>query len=266
MARNEERRIAAARLTPRRDAYAVLADYYDAEHDALVSDVEFYRDLAGVAGPDVLDLACGTGRVGLGLAASGLRVIGGDASEAMLTIAEGKRRQSRVAMELRRFDMRSLDFTSQFNLVVCALDSFGHMLTIEDQESCLAGVFRALKPGGVVAIDVMNPSPEMLSARDGVVLHQSDFEADGIQIRHFVSWLVDYEAQQMTVEHMYDSVGADNSVKRRQTGYDLRFFFRFEMELLLRAAGLTVRSVYSDYDRSEYKIDGHRMLFIASRE
>ena len=59
----------------------------------------------------------------------------------------------------------------------------------------------------------------------------------------------------MAVEHMYDSVGPDNSVKRRQSGYDLRFFFRFEMELLLRAAGLTVRSVYSDYDRSEYKFE-----------
>ena len=253
-------------MTPRRDPYSVLADYYDAEHDALVADVEFYQDLAGVAGPDVLDLGCGTGRVGLKLAASGLRVIGGDASEAMLTVAEGKLRQDRVPMELRRLDMRSLDFTSRFDLVVCALDSFGHMLTIEDQESCLSGVFRALRPGGVVAIDVMNPNPEMLSARDGAVLLQSDFEASGIQVRHFVSWLVDYEVQQMAVEHMYDSVGPDNSVKRRQSGYDLRFFFRFEMELLLRAAGLTVRSVYSDYDRSEYKIDGDRMLFIASRE
>ena len=62
----------------------------------------------------------------------------------------------------------------------------------------------------------------------------------GSRVRHFVSWLVDYEAQQMAVEHMYDSIGPDDTVKRRQSGYDLRFFFRFEMELLLRAAGLTV--------------------------
>ena len=192
--------------------------------------------------------------------------MGVDSSEAMLNIAEAKLRQDQLPMEFRRLDVRSLDFKSRFDLVVCALDSFGHMLTIEDQESCLSGVFKALKPGGVVAIDVMNPNPEMLSARDGTVLLQSDFEADGIQVRHFVSWQIDYEAQQMAVEQMYDSVGPDNSVKRRQSGYDLRFFFRFEMELLLRAAGLTVRSVYSDYDRSEYKIDGDRMLFIASRE
>ena len=65
---------------------------------------------------------------------------------------------------------------------------------------------------------------------------------------------------------MYDSIGPDNTVKRRQCGLDLRFFHRFEMELLLRAVGLTVRSVYSDYDRSEYRTDGDRMLVIASRE
>lgn len=232
-----------------------------------MEDVEFYSDLAGVAGPDVLDLACGTGRVGLRLAASGLRVVGVDSSEAMLNIAEAKLRQDQLPMELRLLDMRSLDFVDWFDLVVCPLDSFGHMLTIEDQESCLAGVFRALKPGGIFAMDVMNPNPEMLSARDGVVMLQSDFEGpDGTDVKHFVSWQVNYEAQQVAVEHMYDSIGPDNTVKRRQCGLDLRFFHRFEMELLLRGAGLTVRSVYSDYGRSEYRIDGDRMLIIASRE
>ena len=98
----------------------MLADYYDAEHDPLAADVEFYLDLARVAGPDVLELGCGTGRGGLKLAASGMRVIGGDASEAMLNIAEGKLRQKPVPMELRRLDMRSLDFTNRFDLVVCA--------------------------------------------------------------------------------------------------------------------------------------------------
>ena len=185
----------------------------------------------------------------------------------MLTIANGKLRRNRVPMELRRLDMRNLDFSNQFDLVICALDSFGHMLTIEDQEACLSGVVKALKPGGAVAIDVMNAHPEMLSARDGVVLMQSDFEgANRVRIKHFVSWLVDYEAQQIAVEHMYDSVGSDDSVKRRQSGYDLRFFFRFELELLLRGAGLNVQSVYSDYDRSEYTMNGERMLIIASRD
>ena len=252
---------------PRRDPYTVLAHYYDAEHEGLISDVEFYKDLAGATGPYVLDLGCGTGRVGLKLAADGLFVIGVDTSDTMLTIANGKLRRNRVPMELRRLDMRNLDFSNQFDLVICALDSFGHMLTIEDQEACLSGIFRALKPGGVVAIDVMNANPEMLSARDGAVLLQSDFEGvNRARIKHFVSWLSDYEAQQIAVEHMYDTVASDDSVKRRQSGYDLRYFFRFEMELLLRGAGLTVQSVYSDYHRSEFSIAGDRMLVIASRD
>ena len=249
-----------------RDPYMVLGHYYDIEHQHLVSDVEFYQDLARAAGSDVLDLACGTGRVGLSLAQQDRVVVGIDTSDTMLTIANGKIRRQKVPMTLRRLDMRKLDFTSEFDLVICALDSFGHMLTISDQEACLAGIFRSLRPGGLVAIDVMSPSPGLLATKDGTVFLQSEFEGPHqARIKHFTSWLINYELQQLHVEHMYDYVATDASVKRRQSGYRLRYFFRFEMELLLRNAGFQVKNIYSDYHRSEYIVDGERMLFIAAR-
>ena len=255
------------RFPGRRDAYTVLAHYYDAEHVSLTEDLEFYRDVADAAGPYILDLGCGTGRIGLELAAQGKFVIGVDTSDTMLTIANGKLRENRVPMELRRLDMRGLDYSNQFDLVICALDSFGHMLTIDDQEACLAGVHKSLKPGVVLALDVANASPDMLAARDGAVILQSEFEgANRVPIKHFVAWRIDYEAQQIRVDHMYDSTAPDETVKRRQSSYDLRYFSRFELELMLRAAGLSVQSEYSDYRRSEYSFSGERLLILASRE
>ena len=250
-----------------RDPYSVLAHFYDAEHNNITDDILLYRDLSDRAGPYVLDLACGTGRVGLSLAAEGKYVIAVDSSDTMLTIANGKLRRNRVPLELRRLDMRELDFNRQFDLVVCALDSFGHLLTVEDQLACLQGVKKALKPGGLFAVDMLNPNPESLALRDGALLLQSEFDGPQSQpTKHFAAWTVDYEEQIIRVDHMYDSVAPDGSIRRRQAGYEIRYVYRLEFELLLRDSGLLVQSIYSDYARNEYSFHGERMLFVASRE
>src|SRR3990170_6026888 len=161
---------ASGKYASARDPYAVLAHFYDAEHNNITDDILLYRDLSDRAGPYVLDLACGTGRVGLSLAAEGKYVIAVDSSDTMLTIANGKLRRNRVPLELRRLDMRELDFNRQFDLVVCALDSFGHLLTVEDQLACLQGVRKGVKPGGAFAGGMFKPNPQPLPPPGGAPL------------------------------------------------------------------------------------------------
>ena len=254
------------RFESRKDPYAVIAHYYDAEHDHLTEDIVFYRELVEITGPYVLDMGCGTARVGLALAADGKFVIGIDSSDTMLAIANGKLRSNRVPLELRRLDMRELNYSGQFDVVVCALDSFSHLLTIEDQIACLRGVGRALKPHGVLALDVLNPSTDRLAVRDGVLMLQAEFDSASNQpTKHFVAWRVNYESQIIGVDHIYDAVNPDGGIKRRQSTFDVRYVYRFELELLLRSAGLALTGIYSDYRRSPYQADGDRMVVVATR-
>lgn len=67
-----------------------------------------YLDLVGQPGSSVLDLACGTGRVTLPLAAAGARVAGGDLSEVMLAGATRAAQQRGIKAEFVRLDMRTL--------------------------------------------------------------------------------------------------------------------------------------------------------------
>ncbi len=70
--------------------YAVLARFYDLQHNAYVSDAPLYLGLArrfGTAGvARILELGCGTGRVMAPLVAAGHTVIGVDESQEMLDI------------------------------------------------------------------------------------------------------------------------------------------------------------------------------------
>ena len=73
------------------EPYEPIAAYYDSEHDQFSDDVEWYVHLAEVAGPWVLELGCGSGRLMAPLAAAGNQVVGIDASAAMLERAGGVR-------------------------------------------------------------------------------------------------------------------------------------------------------------------------------
>src|SRR2546425_3012707 len=74
------------------DAYA---PFYDWENARTLGrrDVPFWRRLASSAEGRVLELGCGTGRVSLPLARSGVRLVGVDRSAAMLARA-GRRADS----------------------------------------------------------------------------------------------------------------------------------------------------------------------------
>ncbi len=101
-----------------------------------------------------LDVCCGTG--------AGMRVLGSvcqgpitgvDFSTGML--AQARRAHPNAAWV--RADVRALPFTGAFDLAV-SFGALGHFLPAE-RPALFAGVYRALRPGGVFAFPVLAPQP-----------------------------------------------------------------------------------------------------------
>ena len=70
--------------------------FYDWENAQTIGrrDVPFWRDLALKVGRPVLELGCGTGRIGIPLARAGVSVVGIDRSEPMLARARQRMRRA----------------------------------------------------------------------------------------------------------------------------------------------------------------------------
>jgi ubiquinone/menaquinone biosynthesis C-methylase UbiE len=108
-------------------------------------------------GDRILDLACGFGRVALALGRKGHEVWGIDISSALI---EAARQDAKHYPNVQYMvgDMRKLPYEAGFfNKVLCFWASFAHLLTEEDQLSCLNEIFRVLKPGGYGFMVLMNP-------------------------------------------------------------------------------------------------------------
>ena len=96
-----------------------------------------------------LDVCCGTGAAMSHLRALCTeRVVGLDFSQGMLDEARVRVASApgTAAVELVRGDALALSFDAEFDVVTC-VGAFGHILP-EDEDRFVAGIVRALRPGG----------------------------------------------------------------------------------------------------------------------
>ncbi len=125
--------------------------------DAQIStEVDFIEESLGLdKGAMVLDLACGTGRHAIELTRRGYQVVGFDLSLAMLAKAADEAQDRNQRINFVQGDMREMTFDGTFDGVYCWNTSFG-FFEEEKNITIIENVRRALKPGGMVLLDVIN--------------------------------------------------------------------------------------------------------------
>jgi malonyl-CoA O-methyltransferase len=143
-------------LLSTREGYDRWAEIYDGEGNPLIEleEPEMERRLGNVAGLEVLDVGCGTGRHALRLAALGAKVTAIDFSTGMLAKARSKPGADRV-----RFVEHDLaapfPFTNgAFDRVVCGL-VIDHVVALRP---FFAELGRVCRPAQPIVCSVMHPA------------------------------------------------------------------------------------------------------------
>lgn len=252
------------------------ADFYDqVELYQHRPDIAFYTALATEHGGPVLELGSGTGRVLLPTARAGVDITGLDLSDGMLGVCASKLAEETDEVQHRvrlvRDDMRTFDLGRRFGLVTIPFRPFQHLVTVDEQMACLACVHRHLEPGGVLALDVFNPSLPRLV--DPKYLEESEIEQpfvmpDGRSVaRRDRNASVDLVNQVIHVEFIYYITHPDGRQGRLVDPFPLRYFFRYEVEHLLVRAGFRVEAVYGDFDRTPVGATAaSELVFVARRQ
>lgn len=123
---------------------------------AASAEVRFlWKELGLKKGSRVLDVACGTGRHATALARRGARVQGLDVTSTYLREA---RRAARGLGNVNFMlgDMRRIPFRAEFDAAINIWTSFGYFEKPSDDLKVLRGIARALKPGGLFLIDLLD--------------------------------------------------------------------------------------------------------------
>lgn len=207
-------------------------------------EVAFLVDLLGLnEGMRVLDVGCGPGRHALALAARGIEVLGVDISQAFIDLATAAVPEGHPA-SFQRLDARTMSFVSEFDAVISLCQgAFGLAGLDACDDEILAGIARALRPGGTAAVSAFSAYFQVRFLEDA-----DDFDA-ATGVNH-----------ERTV--LMDAVGNEAPAEMWTTCFTPR-----ELRLLADRVGLTVDEIYSvtpgRYARNPPDLEHPEFLLVA---
>lgn len=119
---------------------------------------ELKRLLPVPRGARILDVACGVGRHSVPLARAGYVVTGLDYSASYLKQARRRAQRRKLNVRFVQGDMRRLGYEGRYDVVLNLWTSFGYFPSLTDDERTLRSMLRALKPGGWLVLEVVDPA------------------------------------------------------------------------------------------------------------
>jgi SAM-dependent methyltransferase len=241
--------------------YEGVGEFYDLFADN--TDIPFFLEYARRTGSPILDLAAGTGRVTFALAQEGIDVVALEQSQSMLAVAYDKLRKSpedvASRVKLVQGSMHKFSLDQKFALIMIP-NSFGHLLTTEDQLSAIHCVRDHLLNGGRFILDLYPGAQQY---------EHATFEdapaklPDGRIVSRSGTIQSDFRTQLMRVELRYMVKDADGQVLNTiDVVSRVALIFNREADLLVRMSGMHNEDEFGDFEKNPYNPDSGRRIFV----
>ena len=203
-------------------------------------------------GMEVLDLACGHGRIANALAARGCVVTGLDVTPLFLDRARQDASALGVTVRYLDGDMRSLPWPAErFDRVVNWFSAFGYFDDAGNQQ-VLEQVARVLRPGGRFAVE--------MNSRDWVIAH---FQPASVAERDGNLAIDQREFEPLTGRMINErTIIRDGHIRRMP--YFVRMFTFTELRDWLLNAGFSGAEGFGENGEA-LGVDSHRMITVAHR-
>jgi SAM-dependent methyltransferase len=244
----------------------VVARFYDVVYAEVRDGVdnEYYLGKMTGAGGPVLEVGVGTGRLFCEARRRGADVWGIDLSPAMIERARAKlpaEDRSRVWVN----DAVALRTDRRFALVVAPFRVLSHVAAVEDQIRFLDNLHDHLLPGGTLVFDLYVPSLRLLL--DGLDEHL-DFDgehAPGRRLRRYLSARSDL-LRQVTTARMTFVWDEEGEEKRADWDFEMRFFFRWEIEHLVARSKLCLVALHGDFAEGPLVATSREFVVVCRRD
>jgi SAM-dependent methyltransferase len=221
-----------------------FAERYDEWSGHMTADIAFYVELARQADGPLVELTIGNGRVAIPVArATSRRIIGIDASPAMLAQARARMAETGVQLDLREGDMRDFTLDEPAALIYCPYNALFHLPTWSDRRRTFERVAAALRPDGRFAWDAFAFDHQLAARLDGA--HQAE------PTPHTVRYAVG--------DNRLDIVRDDGATS------SLWWATKNEWLGLIDIAGLEVEALYGGFAREPFAEDSGRYVFVVRR-
>ncbi len=246
-------------------SYGIFSSVYDiltenVNYEKIANKICSLLHESGVNGGLLLDLGCGTGTLSFLLEGNGFDVIGVDASEDMLMVAnEKKYEEGSNAMFLCQ-SAESLDLFGTIDCAVSCLDTVNHIESLTKVKEAFEKVSLFMNMGGIFIFDINTPY------KHEEILSNNTFIYDMDEV--YCAWQNSYNKETATT-----SIDLDFFIKNEDDDCYERYsesFFEYaynphDVLQALEKCGFEVLSTYDDYSNNPVNDKTQRLVVVAKK-
>jgi SAM-dependent methyltransferase len=250
------------------------AALYDVSIDGLEGETDFYTSQARMAAGRVLELGCGTGRLTIPVARTGVPVVGLESSPEFFPhirvslFSESATLRSRTTLLRGNIDEADLSEYAPFSAVFIPYRGVNRFEGPHALREILEKLRGLLMPGGTLAFNTFFPrldewdSPGQARA---VLAHSGTNPATKCRFFIYDTIAVDAVAQRLAVTRRFDELNETGDViNQRYMELDLRYFFPDELSYLLELTGFD-NEIYGTFNCDPLTSADQEIIVIAHR-
>jgi SAM-dependent methyltransferase len=228
------------------------ADNYDLGELDPQPAVDFLAGL--VADGSALELAIGTGRVALPLAARGVTVDGVEASPEM--VAKLRAKDGGADLRVVIGDMADVPVQGPYQMVFLVYNTLFNLVREQRQRDCFRNVARVLAPGGAFVIETFVPDPPESDEDERVEVREVTEDSASIRLHKY-----DRAAQTFIRQNIrFDGSGVHLSP------FAMRYCWPEQIDDMARAAGLRLTERYAGWHREPFEATSTSHVSVYRRE
>jgi SAM-dependent methyltransferase len=201
--------------------------------------VAFLEELAG--GGPALELAIGTGRIALPLAAREIRVDGIDISPAMVARLREKPGGDRISVTMG--DFAEVSVPGAYRLIYVVYNTLHNLLTQEDQVRCFENVAAHLTDDGSFVVEAYSPSFFFRLRNDQHV------DAEAIEVDEVRLDVLRHDPVTQTIDESHVHLSHEGV---RLFPIVQRYAWPSELDLMARIAGLRLKERWDGWNREPF--------------
>jgi SAM-dependent methyltransferase len=246
------------------NAYARDALFYDDTNVKLQQgDIAFFRKLLSFYNSrNVLEIACGTNRIGIEILSYVEKFDGIDLSPDMLKYATLKTMDLRASLYCK--DMRDFSMPLKYDLIICAFNTL-QVLDESEAIACLKCTSALLSDRGLIIIDVFNPKTEFLTTK-ATTECKCNFVSENYY-RHLIELVETHKYDERSHRNQITYIYIDKISGKQWTNHYAMYQFNSKtMSKIIKEAELIVENKYGDYCFRPFDDSCYKQIFILRKD
>ena len=232
-----------------KEYYIIDPQTYDDQFWWKKDDIEFWKSILVANDVTILELAAGTGRLGIPLVREGARYTGLELSTEYVKYGNLKFPSPGPMVA---GDMRNFNFSKKYDFIFIGFNSFLHLLSEKDVVKCFNSIKKHMHSETRLYIDIFIPNDSFLKRSPSSELHVMEFFDSQNHCTSIIKEKITYDSLNKIASICWKYTN-DKNTCYRQFDFQMKVYYPDTMNRLLTDNGFHIYSLWGSYNRTPLK-------------